>query len=84
MRNRIKPELSWIERSKIIINNEDFLIHRKILILKILNYLKINNISIKEFSEKNNISEAYANKLFHDQIDDLNICELLKYLNTFL
>lgn len=79
MRARIKPTTTWISRSKDEIENEEEFLACRRIILKIVRYMKDNNMSQKDLAEKLNVSPQYINKLIHGQDLDLKITTALRY-----
>ena len=79
MRARVKPTKTWISKSKFEIENEEELLACRRIILKIVRYMKDNNMSQKDLAEKLNISPQYINKLIHGQDLILKITTALRY-----
>ncbi len=79
MRARVKPTTTWISRSKDEIKNEEEFLACRRIILKIVRYMKDNNMSQKDLAEKLNVSPQYINKLIHGQDLDLKITTALRY-----
>ncbi len=79
MRARVKPTTTWISRSKAEIENEEELLACRRIILKIVCYMKDNNMSQKDLAEKLNVSPQYIHKLLHGQDLDLKITTALRY-----
>lgn len=79
MRARVKPTKTWISKSKFEIENEEELLACRRIILKIVRYMKDNNMSQKDLAEKLNISPQYINKLIHGQDLNLKITTALRY-----
>lgn len=79
MRTRVQPTTTWISRSESEIeNSQDLLACRKI-ILKIVRYMKDNNMSQKELAHKLSVSPQYIHKLIHGQNVDLKITTVIRY-----
>lgn len=79
MRARVKPTKTWISKSKFEIENEEELLACRRIILKIVRYMKDNNMSQKDLAEKLNVSPQYINKLIHGQDLNLKIATALRY-----
>lgn len=79
MRARVKPTKTWISKSKFEIENEEELLACRRIILKIVRYMKDNNMSQKDLAEKLNVSPQYINKLIHGQDLNLKITTALRY-----
>lgn len=79
MRARVKPTETWISKSKAEIENAEELLACRRIILKIVRYMKDNNINQKELAQKLNVSPQYVNKLLHGQDLDLKITTALRY-----
>lgn len=79
MRARVKPTKTWISKSKFEIENEEELLACRRIILKIVRYMKNNNMSQKDLAEKLNVSPQYINKLIHGQDLNLKITTALRY-----
>lgn len=79
MRARVKPTETWISKSKAEIENAEELLACSRIILKIVRYMKDNNINQKELAQKLNVSPQYVNKLLHGQDLDLKITTALRY-----
>lgn len=79
MRARVKPTRTWISRSKDEIENEEEFLACRRIILKIVRYMKENNMSQKGLAQKLNVSPQYINKLLHGQDLDLKITTALRY-----
>lgn len=79
MRARIKPATTWISRSKEEIENENELLACRRIILKIVRYMKDNQMNQKDLAQKLNVSPQYINKLLHGQDLDLKITTVLRY-----
>ena len=76
---RIKPTKRWISRSKKEIENEDDLLIIRKIILKIVQYMKENDLSQEDLADKLNVSPRYINKLINGQDLDLKIIDILRY-----
>lgn len=79
MRARVKPTTTWISRSKVEIENEEELLACRRIILKIVRFMKDNNMNQKDLAEKLNVTPQYINKLLHGQDLDLKITTALRY-----
>lgn len=79
MRARVKPATAWISKAKAEIENEEELLACRRIILRIVRYMKDNNMSQKDLAEKLNVSPQYINKLLHGQDLDLKITTVLRY-----
>lgn len=79
MRARVKPEKNWISKSKFEIENEEELLACRRIILKIVRYMKDNNMNQRELAQKLGVSPQYINKLLHGQDLDLKITTVLRY-----
>lgn len=79
MRARVKPTETWISKSKYEIDNEEEILACRRIILKIVRYMKDNNMTQRELAEKLNVSPQYINKLIHGQNSDLKISTALRY-----
>lgn len=79
MRARVKPAKNWISKSKVEIENEEEFLACKKIILKIVRYMKDNNMNQKDLALKLGVSPQYVNKLLHGQDLDLKITTVLRY-----
>lgn len=79
MRARVKPEKNWISKSKFEIENEEELLACRKIILKIVRYMKDNNMNQRDLAKKLGVSPQYINKLLHGQDLDLKITTVLRY-----
>lgn len=79
MRARVKPTETWISKSKFEIENEDELLACRRIILKIVRYMKDNNMSQKDLADKLDVSPQYINKLLHGQDFDFKVTTVLRY-----
>lgn len=79
MRARVKPSTTWISKSKSEIENEEELLACRRIILKIVRYMKDNQMTQKDLAEKLNVSPQYIHKLLHGQDLDLKITTVLRY-----
>lgn len=79
MRARVKLEKAWISKSKFEIENEEELLACRRIILKIVRYMKDNNMTQRDLAKKLGVSPQYINKLLHGQDLDLKITTVLRY-----
>lgn len=70
---------SWISKSKKEIKYEDEFIACRKIILKIVQYMRDNNISSEDLSKKLGISIKSVNKLIHGQDLNFKVFDIMKY-----
>ena len=76
---RKREPSSWIERSKFEIEYEKELLECRLIVLKVVRFMKENHLSQKDLAEKLDVSPQYINKFLHGQVLDMKVSTLLRY-----
>jgi transcriptional regulator with XRE-family HTH domain len=76
---RIREASSWISRSKYEIEHEEELLACRLIVLKIVRYMKDHHLSQKDLAEKLNVSPQYINKFLHGQELDMKVSTIVRY-----
>ena len=76
---RLRAVSSWIEEAKHERENEEDLLACRLIVLKIVRYMKDHHLSQKELAEKLNVSPQYINKFLHGQDLDMKVSTVLRY-----
>ncbi len=82
--NNAKKDESWLKEAKKRIENEDWLEYSFLIALRILRYLKTNNISQKILAERIGFSPQYLNKVLkgRENLTLETICKIQKEINV--
>ena len=76
---RLRAVSSWIEEAKHERENEEDLLACRLIVLKIVRYMKDHHLSQKELAEKFNVSPQYISKFLHGQDLDMKVSTALRY-----
>ena len=76
---RLRAVSSWIEEAKHEREIEEDLLACRLIVLKIVRYMKDHHLSQKELAEKLNVSPQYINKFLHGQDLDMKVSTVLRY-----
>lgn len=76
---RLRAVSSWIEDAKREREIEEDLLACRLIVLKIVRYMKDHHLSQKELAEKLNVSPQYINKFLHGQDLDMKVSTVLRY-----
>ena len=76
---RMRTVSSWIDEVKREREVEEDLLACRLIVLKIVRYMKDNHLSQKELAERLNVSPQYINKFLHGQDLDMKVSTVLRY-----
>lgn len=76
---RMRAVSSWMEEVKREREVEEDLLACRLIVLKIVRYMKDHHLSQKELAEKLNVSPQYIHKFLHGQDLDMKITTVLRY-----
>lgn len=76
---RLRAASSWIEEAKREREIEEDLLACRLIVLKIVRYMKENHLSQKELAKKLNVSPQYINKFLHGQDLDMKVSTVFRY-----
>ena len=76
---RTRETSSWIVKSKYEIEHEEELLECRLIVLKIVRFMKDNHLSQKDLAEKLDVSPQYINKFLHGQALDMKVSTILRY-----
>lgn len=76
---RLRAVSSWIEEAKREREIEEDLLACRLIVLKIVRYMKENHLSQKELAKKLNVSPQYINKFLHGQDLDMKVSTVFRY-----
>lgn len=76
---RMRAVSSWIDEVKREREVEEDLLACRLIVLKIVRYMKDNHLSQKGLAEKLNVSPQYINKFLHGQDLDMKVSTVLRY-----
>ena len=76
---KLRAVSSWIEDAKRDGEVEEDLLACRLIVLKIVRYMKDHHLSQKELAERLNVSPQYINKFLHGQDLDMKITTALRY-----
>lgn len=77
--SRKRTESSWIEDARREKEFEEDLLVCRLIVLKIVRYMKDHHLSQKEMAEKLNVSPQYINKFLHGQDLDMKVSTVIRY-----
>ena len=78
-KKRLREVPSWIADAKREIEIEEDLLACRLIVLKIVRYMKENHLSQKELAEKLNVSPQYINKFLHGRDLDMKVSTAFRY-----
>lgn len=76
---RLRSVSSWMADSGREKNLENELLECRLIVLKIVRYMKENHLSQKDLAERLNVSPQYINKFLHGQDLDMKVSTILRY-----
>ena len=76
---KMRKVSSWIEETKIENEHAEELLECRLIVLKIVRFMKNNHLSQKDLAERLNVSPQYINKFLHGQILDMKVSTILRY-----
>lgn len=76
---KLRAVSKWIEEAKHEREIEEDLLACRLIVLKIVRYMKDHHLSQKELAEKLNVSPQYINKFLHGQDMDMKVSTVLRY-----
>lgn len=76
---KLRATSSWIEEAKREKEIEEDLLACRLIVLKIVRYMKDNHLSQKELAKKLNVSPQYINKFLHGQDMDMKVSTVFRY-----
>ena len=76
---KLRAVSSWIDDAKREREVEEDLLACRLIVLKIVRYMKDNHLSQKELAEKLNVSPQYINKFLHGLDLDMKVSTVLRY-----
>lgn len=77
--NRLRKVSSWMDESERNRGFEEELLECRLIVLKIVRYMKENHLSQKELAERLEVSPQYINKFLHGQDLDMKVSTVLRY-----
>ena len=77
--NRKRTVTSWIEDARREREVEEDLLECRLIVLRIVRYMKDHHLSQKEMAEKMNVSPQYINKFLHGQDLDMKVSTVIRY-----
>lgn len=77
--SRKRTESSWIEEARREKEFEEDFLACRLIVLKIVRYMKDHHLSQKEMAEKLNVSPQYINKFLHGQDLDMKVSTVIRY-----
>lgn len=77
--SKMRRSSSWIEEARREKETEEDFLAYRLIVLKIVRYMKDNHLSQKELAEKLNVSPQYINKFLHGQELDMKITTAFRY-----
>lgn len=79
LQKRMRTVPFWIEEAKRAREIEEDLLACRLIVLKIVRYMKDNHLSQKELAERLNVSPQYINKFLHGQDLDMKVSTVFRY-----
>ena len=76
---KLRSVSSWINEAKHERESEEDLLACRLIVLKIVRYMKENRLSQKELAARLNVSPQYINKFLHGQDLDMKVSTVLRY-----
>lgn len=76
---KLRAVSSWIGNAKREREIEEDLFACRLIVLKIVRYMKDNHLSQKELAEKLNVSPQYINKFLHGLDLDMKVSTVFRY-----
>ena len=76
---KMRKVSSWIEETKIENEQAEELLECRLIVLKIVRFMKDNRLSQRDLAEKLNVSPQYINKFLHGQCLDMKVSTILRY-----
>lgn len=76
---KLRAVSKWIEEAKHEREIEEDLLACRLIVLKIVRYMKDHHLSQKDLAEKLNVSPQYINKFLHGQDLDMKVSTALRY-----
>ena len=78
-KKRLRERSSWIAEVKREREIEEDLLACRLIVLRIVRYMKENHLSQKELAERLNVSPQYINKFLHGQDLDMKVSTVFRY-----
>lgn len=78
-KKRLREAPSWIAEAKRESEIEEDLLACRLIVLKIVRYMKENHLSQKELAKKLNVSPQYINKFLHGRDLDMKVSTVFRY-----
>lgn len=76
---KLRSVSNWIEEAKREREVEEDLLACRLIVLKIVRYMKDHHLSQKDLAKKLNVSPQYINKFLHGQDLDMKVSTVLRY-----
>lgn len=76
---RLRAVSSWMADSRREKNLEDEFLECRLIVLKIVRYMKENHLTQKDLAKRLNVSPQYINKFLHGQDLDMKVSTILRY-----
>lgn len=78
-RERIKKQIPWMSLTDEDFEKEEDLQVCRLIVLRIVRFMKDNNLTQKDLAEKLNVTPQYINKFLHGHDLDLKISTVVRY-----
>jgi DNA-binding XRE family transcriptional regulator len=78
-KGKLRGISSWIEQTKYEVSHEDEILACTKIVLRLLRYMKDNNMTQRKLARKLGVTPQYVNKLFHGRDFDLKISTAIRY-----
>lgn len=76
---RIKEQSSWISRAKFEIEHEEEILACRLIVLRIVRFMKDNHLTQKDLAERLNVSPQYINKFLNGGDLDMKLSTVFRY-----
>ena len=76
---RVKEQSSWISRAKFEIEHEEEILACRLIVLRIVRFMKDNRLSQKDLAERLNVSPQYINKFLNGGDLDMKLSTVFRY-----
>lgn len=77
--SKLRRTSSWVKDARREIESEEDFVAYRLIVLKIVRYMKDHHLSQKDLAEKLNVSPQYINKFLHGQDLDMKITTAFRY-----